>query len=148
MVLLPSLGLFLSGCATPNAPAVASAARPRFHDASAANVVLRFASWDYIFMVHPELRDGEYFHQLRREDVAAAVKQYTGSRDLAVVTVGWGFEPEQLHQIVSDWETLLTGCGFRRVVVVRANINYQIDGAIIVDDSIASISTSRPTAAL
>ena len=146
--LLPIVCLFIAGCATGQRSSVNVGYGPRFHEASNANVVLRFASWEYTFLVQPEYREDGYYHQLRHDDIAPTLGRMTGPRDLAVVTVGWGYKPEQLEKIVSDWKTLLAGCGFRRVVVVRATMDYEINGAIIVDDSLAAISTSRPTASL
>ena len=145
-VLLPLFICLTPGCST--LPKVADAPGPRFHEANHANVVLRFASWNYIFLVHPEYREDGFYHQLKRDTVADTLKRFNGPHDMAVVTVGWGYKPEQLKEVVADWETILGGCGFRRVVVVRASFDYSIDGAVIVDDSLAAKPTTRDTAAL
>lgn len=144
---LPLLSLFFAGCSTPNYYTGAETGA-RFHDASSANVVLRFTSWDYTFLVQPEFREDGYYRQLRHDDIAPTIKELNVPHDLAVVTVGWGWTPEQLRTITAEWESMLANCGFRRVVVIRATMNSQIDGALIVDDSLASNTTSRPTAAL
>lgn len=144
---LSLLSLFLAGCQAPNYYTGAETGA-RFHEASSANVVLRFTSWDYTFLVQPEFRENGYYRQLHHDEIAQTIKELNVPHDLAVVTVGWGWNPEQLKAITAEWESMLSGCGFRRVVVVRATINSEIDGALIVDDSLASNTTSRPTAAL
>jgi hypothetical protein len=137
--------LLWSGCATQSGAAYDP---PRFHDAHAANVVLRFSSWDYTFLVRPEFREDGYYHQLTRNDIVPTLRRLEVPRDMAVVTVGWGWSPDQLNRVVADWKTLLTQSGFRRVVIVRSTSDNKLDGAILVDDSRAANSTSLHTASL
>ncbi len=133
---LPLLGALLSGCAS--TPPANHAAR-HFHEAKTANVVLQFSSWDYTFLVQPRYDDNGFLLLVPREKVGQVLSQmHVAQRDLAVVVLGWNHGPEQQAKLVTDWKTILGGCGFKRVVVLKSSGSKQIDGSLVIDDSILS----------
>lgn len=131
--LLSLMGALLSGCAS--TPASGHASR-HFHEAKAANVVLQFSSWDYTFLLQPRYDDNGFLLQVPREKVGQVFKQMNvQKRDLAVVVIGWNYAPAQLEKLVADWKTILGGCGFQRVVMLKSSGSKQIDGSLVIDDS-------------
>jgi hypothetical protein len=67
-------------------------------------------------------------------------------RGTAVVIVGWTYNGDVLTQVVSNWKTILGGCGFQRVVILRAQLGNKLNGSVIVDDSILHVgSVESPT---
>jgi hypothetical protein len=123
-------------------------ARPRFHEAAEASVVLQFNSWDYIFVTQPDYRQGGFRPQLKREDLAPAFSKLGVRRDLAVVVVGWTYDDTQMAQLVGEWKAVLSTCGFQRVVCVRANGGSDLNGSIVVDDSQLPVGQQTTTAKL
>ena len=107
----------------------------KFHEAKAANVVLRFSTWDCIFVAHPELRQDGFLRILRRADVSEVLRSLPMGRDLAVVIVPASYRDESLASVVAEWKALLSETGFQRVVLVRSGIEQQIQGLEIIDDS-------------
>ena len=135
LALLSLVGVLLSGCAS-TAPS-AHASR-HFNEAKAANVVLQFSSWEYTFLLQPRYDDNGFLLQVPREKVGEVLKQMNvQQRDLAVVVVGWNYAPDQLHKLVADWKTILSGCGFHRVVVLKS-AGKELNGALVIDDEILS----------
>ena len=137
--LLPLLCLVISGCATHKSP-------PRFHEAAQANAVLQFSSWDYTFLLQPRYDDNGFLLQVPR-DHAAEVFDHVNlqQRDLAVVIIGWNRTGGELRQLVADWNTVLRGCGFQRVVLVRSRGGGSIkrlNGSFIIADSSSSFETA------
>ena len=131
------LTLFISGCAS--APAGHQAARRIFHEAKAANVVLQFSSWEYTFLLRPRYDDHGFLLQVPREKIGQVFSQvHVQNRNLAVVVVGWNYGPEQVRQLVAEWKTILGGCGFQRVVVLKSNPTKELNGSLVIDDSIIS----------
>jgi len=127
------LCLLLSGCASNR-----QAAR-RFREAKTANVVLQFSSWEYTFMLQPRYDDHGFLLQVPRDNVRQLMdRMNVRKRDLAVVVVGWNYNTEQLNQLVSDWKTILGGCGFQRVVVLKASGRKELNGSLIIDDTTLS----------
>lgn len=132
--LLPLVCLLISGCAT-NRPA-------RFHEAKNANAVLQFSSWDYTFLLRPRYDDNGFLLQVPRDHVSEVFNSVNlQQRDLAVVVVGWNRNAEELKQLVTDWNAILRGCGFQRVVLVKSTGHKEINGSIIIDDSASANST-------
>ena len=110
-----------------------------FHEAKAANVVLQFSSWEYTFLLRPRYDDNGFLLQVPRDKVKEVLRQVgVPKRELAVVVVGWSYSPEQLRQLVADWKIILGGCGFQRVVVIKSRGSKELDGALVIDDSILS----------
>lgn len=129
--------LQLCGCATPQF----QEAR-RFEDARYASVVLQFSSWDYIFVRRPAYQDeGGFLHAVKRDEIAGVVNGLSVPRELAVVTVGWQYDPATLRGLARDWESILGQCGFRRVVIVHPNFSGELDGTDIIDDKIVNGAT-------
>ncbi len=139
-IALLSVGVVLvSGCET----AQWSESRRHFHEAEQADVVLRFARWDYISISRPELRRDGFLQQFRREELGKAFDQLNARRDTAVVVVGWTYRDEVLDQVVADWRSVLKQCGFRRVVCLRGSDRDNIDGLPVLDDSSLAANTAR-----
>ena len=139
MKTIKTLGLFtlvgalLSGCAS--TPSAGHAAR-HFHEAKTANAVLQFSSWDYTFLTQPRYDDNGFLLPVARGKVGEVLNQMNvQKRDLAVVVLGWNYNPEQLAKLVADWKTILGGCGFQRVVVLKSSGSKQINGSLVIDDS-------------
>ena len=125
-------GALLSGCASTQSSAHAVR---HFHEAKAANVVLQFSSWEYTFLLRPRYDDHGFLLQLPREKVGQVFNEMNlQKRDLAVVVVGWNYGPDQLHQLVTEWKTILSGCGFHRVVVLKSG-RKDLDGSLVIEDS-------------
>ena len=134
LALLPLVGVLLSGCAS-TAPSSAHTSR-RFHEAKAANVVLQFSSWEYTFLLQPRYDDNGFLLQVPREKVGQVFSSLNvQKRDLAVVVVGWNYAPDQLHQLVTEWKTILGGCGFQRVVVLKSSGSKELNGSLVIEDS-------------
>src|ERR1017187_5912557 len=132
VVLLPLVCILLSGCASTRKSAHA---RPRFREASSANAVLQFSSWEYTFLTRPRYDDHGFLLQVPREKVGQVLEKLNlKKRELAVVVIGWNYNPEQMRQLVGDWKTILGGCGFQRVVVLKSSGTKELNGSLIIDD--------------
>ncbi|MFO1488875.1 MAG: hypothetical protein U1F65_10395 [Verrucomicrobiota bacterium] len=126
--------LLFTGCATTQT----SSGVRHFHESKAANVVLQFSSWDYTFLVRPRYDDNGFLLQVPREQIGQVLNQMgVRDRQLAVVVVGWNYAPDKLRELVADWKTILGGCGFQRVVLLKS-AGKQLNGALVIDDSIIS----------
>lgn len=132
-VWLPIFCLLVAGCTSTQQTKPASR---RFREASSANVVLQFSSWEYTFLLRPRYDDNGFLLQVPREHVAQVLDQLQlRKRELAVVVVGWNRGPEELTRLVSNWKTILGGCGFQRVVVLKSSGTKDLNGSLIIDDS-------------
>jgi hypothetical protein len=137
-----SFVIFTSSCATStNTFSQIDDGNPHFHDDGSVNAVLQFSSWDYTFLVRPQYAEGGYLQQVRRENIDKVFDRMKIRRGTAVVVVGWTYNGEVLDKVVSDWKTILGGCGFQRVVVLRAQLGDNLNGSIIVDDSITHLGS-------
>jgi len=134
-VLILSFVLSVSSCSTTSANLQSNDNAPHFHDDASVNAVLQFSSWDYTFLVRPQYSNGGFLQQVRRENIASVFDRLNVRRGTAVVVVGWTYNGEALDHVVSDWKSILGGCGFQRVVVVRAQLGNKLDGSVIIDDS-------------
>jgi len=72
---------------------------------------------------------------VRRDNVGKVLDQMKVQRGTVAVVVGWTYNGEALDQVVSDWKTILNGCGFQRVVILRAQLGNSLNGSVIIDDS-------------
>ena len=148
---LSMMCLGLAGCATAPQAANATAPQidknsPRFHDSSKVNAVLRFSSWDYTFLVKPFYSENGFLQQVGRGNLDQVFDRLNVHRGTAVVMVGWTYRAEPLNQLVAEWRTILGGCGFQRVVFLRADKVNELNGSIIIDDSTLAIrSAQAPT---
>jgi hypothetical protein len=138
------VGGLLLGCdATSSSPSRASGAKSHFRDARSANVVLQFSSWEYTFMLQPRYDDNGFLLQVPRAKVGQVLSQLNvHKRDLAVVVIGWNYDSEQLHKLVTDWKLILFDCGFQRVVLIKSRRDKELNGAWVIDDSL--LSGGRP----
>ncbi|HTQ96524.1 MAG TPA: hypothetical protein VMH89_06945 [Candidatus Acidoferrum sp.] len=108
---------------------------PRFTDEDSVNAVLQFSSWDYTFLVRPQYTQDGYLQQVHRGDLNGVLNRLNVRRGTAVVVVGWTYNGDSLNQLVTDWKNILGGCGFQRVVVLRAQLSNKLNGSVVVDDS-------------
>ena len=141
-----SFVMFLSSCATSTNSFSQSDGNSHFQDEGSVNAVLQFSSWDYTFLVRPQYAEGGYLQQVRRENIDKVFDQLNVRRGTAVVVVGWTYNGELLNQVVSDWKTILGGCGFQRVVVLRAQLGDKLNGSIIIDDSTLHLGSVQSAA--
>jgi len=119
---------------------------PRFADESSLNAVLQFSSWDYTFLVRPQYTEGGYLQMVRKDNVGRVLDQMKVRRGTAAVVVGWTYNGDVLNQVVSDWKTILNGCGFQRVVILRAQMGDNLNGSVIIDDSSTRIGSIQSPA--
>jgi hypothetical protein len=140
-----ALGIvFLVSCA--QTPQIVDT-RTRFREDAATDVVLHHYRWEHITVTRPSYREDGYLIQLSRETVGSALDRLQVKRDLAVVVFGWYFyTPEQLSELTSEWETLLRGQGFKRIVCVHGAPDKSTDGLPIIADTGLAKLTSSPGA--
>jgi hypothetical protein len=137
--LLTMFCLSLAACSTPEA----TASKPRrFHEASRADAVLQFSSWEYIFIVQPRYAQNGFLRQVRRESISRALDECHVRRSLAVVVIGWQYESQETNRLLADWKSIMGGCGFQRVVFLRSNTYNQLNGSQIIDDSTLSLASA------
>ncbi len=86
-------------------------------------------------MTKPFYAEDGFMQQVRRENIGPVLNQFKVERGMAVVVVGWQYNAGKLDQLVSDWKEILGGCGFRRVVILRASKNSELNGSVIVEDA-------------
>jgi type IV pilus biogenesis protein CpaD/CtpE len=143
-VLLLASVLSVSSCSTTTGMKVSmytDDSAPHFTDESSVNAVLQFSSWDYTFLIRPQYLEGGYLQQVHRENLNGVLDQLRVQRGTVVVVVGWTYNGEVLTQLVADWKKILDGCGFQRVVVLRAQLGKKLNGSVIVDDSILHVGS-------
>jgi hypothetical protein len=140
-VLILAFVLSLNSCSTSTNPAQSTDNRPRFQDEALVNAVLHFSSWDYTFLVRPQYTEHGYLQQVRRENIHGIFDKMKVQRGTAVVVVGWTYNGQMLDKLVADWKEILGGCGFQRVVVLRAQLSERLNGSVIVDDSILHVGS-------
>jgi len=129
---LTLLGLRLLGCET--AQPVGSG-ELRFNEDAAADLIVRFSRWDSIYMVRPELRSDGFLTILNRDSIEHQLKTQSSGHNLAVVVLGFRFPTQAEAQFASEWNKILEGCGYRRVVILRTGAGKSTDGLPIVCDS-------------
>jgi len=146
-VLVLAFVLSISGCATQQMELTtyggAEDTGPRFVEEGSVNAVLQFSSWDYTFLTRPQYTESGYLQQVHRETLNDVLNRYNVRRGTAVVVVGWTYNGDDLKKLVKDWNGILDGCGFQRVVVLRAQMGNKLNGSVIVDDSILHIGSVK-----
>lgn len=140
--------LGLSCASSPKPAANAGNDGPRFTEAASANVVLQFNSWDYIFLMHPEYRENGFLRQVKREELGLAFTRLGVKKNLAVVILGWNYEPATLAKLVDEWKAVLTVHGFQRIVCLRPGTGSELNGCVIIDDSLRTVGEQTRTARL
>ncbi len=113
----------------------------RFTEEGSVNAVLQFSSWDYTFLVRPQYTESGYLQQIHRETLNGVLDRMNVRRGTAVVVVGWTYNGDDLKKLVTDWKGILDGCGFQRVVVLRAQMGNKLNGSVIVDDSLLHVGS-------
>lgn len=140
-VLALAFVLSVSSCSTPldqskfTVMGNSDAAASHFTEENSVNAVLQFSSWDYTFLTRPQYTEDGYLQQVHRGDLKGIFDRMNVRRGTAVVVVGWTYNGEQLTKLVTDWKNILGGCGFQRVVVLRAQMGKKLNGSVVVDDS-------------
>ena len=123
----------LAGCTSTKSSARVA---HRFHEGQSANVVLQFSSWDYTFLLRPRYDDNGFLLQVPREKIGQVLDRLNlQQRKLAVVTIGWNYAPDQLNKLVAEWKTILGGCGFHRVVILKSSGGKELNGSLVIEDS-------------
>lgn len=122
--------------------------QPRFYETAAADVVLRFYSWNYIFLAKPEYRESGYLREIRRDTIGQAFGKLGVRHNLAVVVLGRNYDSASLSRLVNEWKSILAAQGFHRIVCVRASDNDEINGSQIIDDSQLPIAQASQSAHL
>jgi hypothetical protein len=148
-VLALALVLSVTSCASSNGMKVQmfkDDAAPHFADEASVNAVLQFSSWDYTFLIRPQYTEGGFLEQIHRDNLDGVLNRLKVKRGTAVVVVGWTYNGEALTLLVSDWKTILGGCGFQRVVILRAQLGTKLNGSVIVDDSTSHIGSVESAA--
>jgi hypothetical protein len=106
-----------------------------FHGNKAADAVLRFSSWDYIFLVKPVYQENGFLQQVQRDTMRQVMDQLAVPREMAVVVIGRTYEGKKLDAVVGEMKNVLGSCGFQRVVFLRSNCRKNINGSQVIDDS-------------
>jgi hypothetical protein len=138
---LALLCFMFAGCET---TAPRAEARLRFHESASADLILRFNRWHAIYMMRPETGAGGFLPILNRADLERDLKAQRLEHNLAVVIVGAPFSPEQEAKLARDWDALLAGDGFRRVVLLQAGLGKDTDGLLILHDSGIAAAHDQP----
>jgi hypothetical protein len=108
----------------------------RFTNARSADLVLRFASWNCIFITKPRTRDNGFQPIFSRQNVLTMVQRVTDRRGLATVIFHADRQGEELSHDTREWVALLQAAGFQRVVILRDQFDSeQLDGSEILEDS-------------
>jgi type IV pilus biogenesis protein CpaD/CtpE len=135
--------LALAGCASTGMQVtqMKDDSAPHFTEETSANAVLQFSSWEYTFLVRPQALEDGFLQQIHRDNLNGILSRLKVRRGMAVVVVGWTYNGEQLDKLVSDWKSILGGCGFQRVVVLRAQLGNKLNGSVVLDDSTIQIGS-------
>lgn len=150
-VLSLSFVVFMSSCASSQKMELTlygteKDAGPRFAEEGSVNAVLQFSSWDYTFLTRPQYTEGGYLQQIHRETINDVLNRMKVRRGTVAVVVGWTYNGDDLKKLVADWKGILGGCGFQRVVILRAQMSTALNGSVIVDDSILHVSSAESPA--
>ena len=142
LLALPGVLFLLTSCATN--PEYAEG--PKFYEADAANLVLRYSSDKAIFRLKPDGQEGNFYHIYSRQEICEVDAKRAGQRDLAVVLIGHQFTPELDRQISQGWVSTLGKLNYRRVVVLRTGEKDQVNGLHVVTDrqNVQVVSASVP----
>ena len=133
---LASLIWLLSSCASVGPQQTWSEVSPHSNDGVTADMILRFYTWDSIYMTKPDSREGGYLPLYARADIAREVRSRNVARNTAVVVFSLFYrDPAQLAQLIHEWTTYLNEQGFRRVVILHAGPAKEIDGLPVLNDS-------------
>jgi hypothetical protein len=144
--LLPVITLSVSGCYT---PPEAVDNLPKFRESASASVVVRFYRWDHLLLVQPEYRDAGFLRPLKREDIGPAFNSLHVRRDMAVVVLGFNYQPGEQREIVEAWKVMLREQGFRRIVCLRSNDDSKkLNGLSVIEDSTQPVEPAKRTAQL
>ena len=107
----------------------------RFRDGDTADLVLRFYSWDSIYVMRPDSREDGFLPLFSRASISQQLDRPDIKRDLVVVVLGYLYSRDQQADILRDWKSLLDERGFRRVVFLRGTGHKTIDGLPVLRDT-------------
>ncbi|HMP83326.1 MAG TPA: hypothetical protein PKA41_11550 [Verrucomicrobiota bacterium] len=96
--------------------------------------MILFHRWDIFFIVRPDYREDGFRRPLGVGDLNKAFQDLSVRHNMAVVLVGWNYDPRDMKQIVQGWRSVLGSHGFRRVVCLYGDDSNRLDGAPIIDD--------------
>jgi hypothetical protein len=122
--------LLLSSCASTQHAGVGR----KFKDTASANLVIRYASDQTIFMLKPDGHDGLFFRIFNRDELCAMDTSRTGSRELAVVVIGYNYLPETEQVIRDGWVESLAKLNYRRIVFLRFSEGKEVDDLRVIDE--------------
>src|SRR6185295_368802 len=111
----------------------------RFQETAKVNVVLHFLKWDSILITQPEYLEDGFLRLFNRDEVRQTLSTAHMGHEMAVVIIGPTYQGESLVDVIKDWNTMLNGFGFKRVVCLRAGGDNKIDGLPIIDDTTQSV---------
>jgi hypothetical protein len=142
--MLASVAWLVGSCANVSPKQTTSEAAPRFHEGAAADMVLRFFTWNSIYITKPDIREGGFRPMYARDDIGREVKSRNINRHTAVVVLSLFYrDATQIAQLSHEWTTYLNAQGFRRVVILHAGPGTDIDGLPVLNDStIAGVNVS------
>jgi hypothetical protein len=107
-----------------------------FREGNAVDLVLEYFRPDTIYMKRPDAHDGPFLTIFTRDNIAPEITRRVVNHNLAVIVMGYIYNPDQEAALFSEWESLLGGCGFQRVVFLRGAKYKSIDGLPIVHESV------------
>jgi len=130
------LSALLAGCATSHPAASSTTDTPqRFYEGKTADLIIEYNSWNYTYLLKPEVTDGAYRREVSTNELAGVLGERNVPRKLAVVKLGWLFELKDMQETMDRWTTVLNQVNFERIVFVRATPAPDLSGALIVRDT-------------
>jgi hypothetical protein len=97
-----------------------TANHPKFHEASKANVIIQFPSWDAICITKPAVKEGHFAPFCRRPEAEQRLARMNTPRHLAVVICNYYMPADQQLDDQKAWSEIFSKLGFERVVFLRA----------------------------
>lgn len=116
---------------------------PKFREANAANLVIRYSSDSTIYRLKPDAHDGAFYRIYNRQQLCEEAARQQGDRNLAVVVINYIRFPELERQVKQGWVDNLSELNFRRVVFLRADNSDEVDGLRVVEDRLIAQNALR-----
>ncbi|MEY4385465.1 MAG: hypothetical protein RLY20_748 [Verrucomicrobiota bacterium] len=132
--------VFLSSCASSG---YHTAEGRKFDEAEFADLVLKYASDQTIFMVKPDGHEGAFYRIFNRDEICALDAQRLGRRDMAVVMIGFNRDLAVEQQIKEEWVSSLTKLNYHRVVFLRSSDHNEVNGLRVIEDRSLALSPER-----
>jgi len=119
--------ILLTSCATQRANV---SVEPKFHEAQAADLVVRFYSENISRILKPIQMEGPFLTSFDRAGVLDLAKQQSG-RELAVVVL---LQFNSSDRVKQSWLSPLRDLGYKRIVFLRAENGMKIDGLSVLEN--------------